>query len=143
LKVSVAEILASLERQIAIHREQAALHARQEELHRDQRVVHEAELERMTKHFAALEEAAGPAAELARPAPAPAPDEDVGSNLRLPALIARILKSRPEGEPFGPAFMTAEINRRFGSRLGQAADVRSVSAVMRPTAVRSANRRDT
>jgi hypothetical protein len=133
LKLPVADILASLERQIAFHREQAALHARQEELHRDQRTVHEAELEKRTKHFAALEAAAVPAAELAGPAPAPAPeeDEDLGSNLRLPKLISRILKSRPDGEPFGPTSMTAEVNRRFRNRLDQPADVRSVSAALR------------
>jgi hypothetical protein len=139
LKVSVDELLETLERKIAFHREQAALHAREEELHRSQRTLHEAELESATQYFEALKAAAIPAAEAALSAPDPSPavsldlkeDEDVGSSPPLRALISRILEDRADGEPFGPAAITAEINRRFRDRLDQEADVRSVSAALR------------
>jgi hypothetical protein len=140
LKVSVGELLETLERKIAFHREQAALHAREEELHHSQRTLHEAELESATRHFEALEAAALPAAEVALSAPDHTPavlpgpeedDEDVGSNPPLRALISRILKDRTDGEPFGPTAITAEINRRFRDRLDQDADVRNVSAALR------------
>ena len=140
LKVSVGELLETLERKIAFHREQAAVHAREEELHRGQRTLHEAELELATRHFEALKAAAGPAAEMALSAPDPIPavppgpkeeHEDVGSAHRLNALISRILQGRTGGEPFGATALTAEINRRFRDRLEQDADVRSVSAALR------------
>jgi hypothetical protein len=140
LKVSVGELLETLERMIAFHREQAALHAREEELHHSQRTLHEAELESATRHFEALKAAALPAAEVALSAPDHTPavlpgpeegDEDVGSNPPLRALISRILKDRTDGEPFGPTAITAEINRRFRDRLDQDADVRNVSAALR------------
>lgn len=140
LEVSVGELLKTLERKIAFHREQAALHAREEELHRGQRVLHEAELESATRHFEALQAAAGPAAEIAMSAQESAPAErsepeedgaDLGANPSLPAMIRRILKSKPQGEPFGPTALTAEINRRFRDHLRKDADVRSVSAALR------------
>jgi hypothetical protein len=140
LKVSVGELLETLERKIAFHREQAALHAREEELHRGQRTLHESDLELATRHFEALKAAAGPAAEMAMSAPAPGPavppdpeeeSDDVGSAPRLKALILRILQGQTGGEPFGATTLTTEINRRFRDRLEQDADVRSVSAALR------------
>ncbi|MES1242699.1 MAG: hypothetical protein ABUT39_13875 [Acidobacteriota bacterium] len=140
LKVSVGELLETLEKKIAFHREQAALHAREEELHHGQRSLHEAELEAATRHFEALKAAAVPAAEMALsglgpdPAVPPEPkdeDEEVGVNPRLPGLISRILDDQGNGEPFGPRALTEEINRRFRDRLEQAADIRSVSAALR------------
>lgn len=140
LKVSVGELLETLERKIAFHREQAALHAREEELHRSQRSLHEAELEAATRHFETLNAVAVPAVEMALSAQSPDPaaplepedgGEDVGVNPRLSALISRILDKRPTGEPFGPTALTEEINRRFRDRLEQAADIRSVSAALR------------
>lgn len=140
LEVSVGELLKTLERKIALHREQAALHAREEELHHRERTLHEAELESATRHFEALKAAAGPAAEVAMsayaPAPArlPEPEEDgleLAANPPLTALIARILKAKAQGEPFGPTALTAEINQRFRDHLERDADVRSVSAALR------------
>jgi hypothetical protein len=134
LNVSVGELLESLGRKIAFHREQAASHAREEELHRGQRTLHETELELATRHFEALKAAAVPAAELASSAPAPGPaaepvedDADIGSDPKLTTLISRILRGRTNGEPFGPAALTQEIHQRFNLD----ADVRSVSAALR------------
>jgi hypothetical protein len=140
LNVSVGELLETLEKKIAFHREQAELHAREEELHRGQRALHEAELESMTRHFEALKAAAIPAAEVvlsvadldpASPGPEEDLGEDVGASPRLSALVARVLEGRPEGEPFGPTAIAEEINRRFRDRLDQDADVRNVSAALR------------
>lgn len=140
LEVSVGELLKTLERKIAFHREHAALHTREEELHRRERILHETELESATRHFEALKAAAGPAAEVAMsaydPAPAepPEPEEDglePGANPPLTALITRILKAKAQGETFGPTALTAEINQRFRDRLQRDADIRSVSAALR------------
>lgn len=135
LRLSLEEILQNLERQVAFHREQASMHAQEEEVHRKQRTVHEAELEKATRHLESLREVAVPASEMAVP-PAPSKaaaseDADLGPNPALPALIARILESRPAGEPFGAKALTAEINRRFRQRLAKEADLRSVSAALR------------
>jgi hypothetical protein len=136
LNMSVGELLESLERKIAFHREQAALHTREEELHRGQRTLHEAELESATRHFEALKAAAVPAAESASSAPAPGPvlpaepvedDADIGSDPKLTLLISRILRGRTDGEPFGPVALTQEIRQRFT----RDADARSVSAALR------------
>jgi hypothetical protein len=140
LEVSVGELLKTLERKIAFHREKAALHAREEELHRSQRTLHETELESATRHFEALKAAAGPAAEIAMSAYDPAPAEpsepeedglDLGANPPLTALISRILKDKAKEEPFGPTALTTEINQRFRDRLERDADIRSVSAALR------------
>jgi hypothetical protein len=137
LKLSLAEILDNLERRIVFHREQAALHTREEELHRSQRSVHEAELEKATQHLETLKTVAVPASELAglpaalAASPVAKGEADIGSDPRLRELISRILESRPDGEPFGPTAITAEINRRFRDRLARPADVRSVSAALR------------
>lgn len=140
LKVSVGELLESLERKIAFHREQAAMHAREEELHRSQRTRHETELESAVRHFEALKAVAGPAAEAALSVQDPVRAEpvepeqavpDVGANPPLTTLIEAILKEEANGDPFGPTALTAEINRRFRDRLDREADVRSVSAALR------------
>ena len=133
LKLSLEEILRNLEQQVAFHREQAVLHAQREEHHRDQRAIHEAELEKVSRHLESLRTVAVPAAEVAAPAaPAKAPgDSDLGPNPTLTALIARILESRPGDEPFGAKAMTAEINRRFRPALGRDADLRSVASALR------------
>jgi hypothetical protein len=142
LKLSLAEILDNLERRVAFLREQVAIHVREEEHHREQRTLLAAELETTTQHLEALKTVAVPAAELlksAAPETAPeapasstvADDPDIGPNSRVGDLIARILASRPDAEPFGPTAITAEINRRFQARLGKAADVRNVSSALR------------
>jgi hypothetical protein len=133
LKLSLEEILQNLERQVAFHREQASLHGQKEELHRNQRTVHEAELEKATRHLEALRITAVPASEMAvLPAPSKvaAKDADIGPNPKLPVLIARILESRPTAEPFGAKSMTAEINRRFRQQLAKQAGLRSVAAAL-------------
>lgn len=136
VKLSLAEILDSLEQRIASLREQVAIHTRQEEHHREQRVAFAAELETATQRFETLKTVAVPAAELIQPAAASAASvaedgTDAGPASRAGDLIARILASRPDGEPFSPSVITSEINRRFQARLGRAADVRNVSSVLR------------
>jgi hypothetical protein len=132
MKLSLEEILRSLEQQAAFHREQASVHAQQEEHHRSQRVFHETELEKVSRHLEPLRTVAVPASELAAPPPAKvALDSDVGPNPKLTVLIARILESRPGDKPFGTKAMTEEINRRFRQALGRDADIRSVSAALR------------
>src|SRR5688500_3181067 len=104
LKLSLGEILENLERQVVFHGEQAAIHGQEEERHRNQRAVHEAELEKATRHLEALRTVAVPASEMAAPpASSKAPvseDADLGPNPKLSTLIARILESRPAGETF-------------------------------------------
>ena len=53
-ELSVAQILANLEKQVAFYKEKEAYHAEQEAFHREQRAVNAAELEAVSKHYEAF-----------------------------------------------------------------------------------------
>jgi hypothetical protein len=137
---TVGEIVASLEAQVAFHRERLAFHAEQEGKHREQRAEHEARLAEVSQHLAQFRAVATGAAEIAgRLGPAPRPLEiELGARPRLPRLIGRILRELAPEEPFGAARMTAEINRRFGPLLRKPATARLVSIALRRLAERGA-----
>ncbi|MBW8874237.1 MAG: hypothetical protein JF614_04685 [Acidobacteria bacterium] len=119
---SVAAILANLEAQIAVHRQQKELHA--------------AELETLTQSLATLRAAAAVAQELAdRPGiaiqPLAAPDPDPGRKPRLSRMVTLVVESWPAGQPFGISGITAEIHRRYKDRLRKPPDPRMGSVHMR------------
>lgn len=133
LNLSVAQLLANLERRIAFHRDKAALHARQTEHHREQHALHEAELEKVSQHFESLKTLVGAVADLALPPGLSFPegDSDLGPKPKVSKLAWRVIQGKPDGETFGPASVTAEINARFRDRLKKPADRRTVSAALR------------
>lgn len=136
-KLSVAEVLSNLESRAAFHREREALHAQQEEHHRQERARHAAELEKVLHNLEAFRTASSTALELvqqAAPSPEPAsPQVDLPASGRAMTsrFIRAVIESRPEGEPFGASFITAEVNRRFGDRLKRPVDNRATSDVLR------------
>ena len=133
---SIAEIVDSLERQVAFYREREAFHAQQEAYQREQRSAYAAELETVTRHleaFRAAAEAAVPLADRAVTPVAPAPEEDFGSASRpkLGRMVGKVLADLGKHQPFGLTLVTAEVNRRFGERLRRPVDERQVSVVLR------------
>lgn len=134
LNQSLSEMLATLEQRIGSLREQVEEHVRQEEHHREQRVRLETEIQKAGSDLESLRKAAAVAADLnpAAAAPPAAPvDESLGPKPTLPRMVARVVADRPEGEPFGPRFVTQEVNRRFRKLLRRAADIRAVSTILR------------
>jgi hypothetical protein len=137
--LSVAEILASLEAQMAFDKEREAFHAGQEVFHREQRAHHAARYEAVAKSYEAFRATAGEAAEIAaqaqasRPAPEPPPAEPapkLGPYDRG-RLVARVVQELPAGEAFGPSRLAEEANRRYSRQLGKPVDVRMASGVLR------------
>lgn len=133
-KLSVAEILANLEKKLALHREQEAFHAQQEAHHSEQRAVHTAEIETVTQHLEAFKKVALPAAELAAPPPAPPPppeEPDLGPRPLLSKLITRVVLSWPPGETMTPTSVAAAVNHRYPTKLKRRVDARLASVTLR------------
>lgn len=134
-QLSVAQILANLEARIAEHREKEAFHAEQEVLHREQRAAHAAELEAMIRHYEAFKATAGTVAEIAArvapPAPPPPPKEEpLPTKAPRSKLVARVVMAMPEGMPFKPSGVAAEVNRRYGKALKKPVDSRLASSAL-------------
>jgi hypothetical protein len=134
---SMAEVMAKLEAQAALHREREAFHAEQEAFHREQRAAHAAGLEEVLRRLEAFR-AAAEAVDLAdREATPPAakslPEKDLGtpSRPKLLRMLERILAERRMDEPVGPAALTGELNRRFGERLRRPVRAGHVTTALR------------
>jgi hypothetical protein len=136
-RLSVAEILANLEAQMAHHQEQQALHTERETFHREQAAVHAAEYEVVARHYEAFKATAGAAAEIAArtasPAPAPPPEDSLppGKPVLRSRLVSRVMEDIPAGQTFTASRLADEVNRRFGKALRKPADARLVSAALR------------
>lgn len=136
-RLSVGEILAQLEGQMAFHQQQKALHTEQEVFHREQAALHAAEFEVIARHYEAFKATAGAAAEIAArtAAPAPAaPPEDAlppGKPVIRSRLVARVVAGFPAGQTFTASRLAAEVNRRFGHAFRKPADARLVAAALR------------
>jgi hypothetical protein len=137
--LSVSEILANLEARLSNHRERRELHARQEAHHREQCTFHDAELAKIQERYDAFKAAAEAASDYAHPPETadgnlgPAEDDlpRFGNRLRVSGLIARVVETLPEGEPFGAHAVAAEVNQRYGDRLDKPVRPAAVSAVLR------------
>ncbi|HWM91782.1 MAG TPA: hypothetical protein VN493_13540 [Thermoanaerobaculia bacterium] len=135
LNLSITQLLDNLERRIAFHRDQTAMHARQTEHHREQQALHEAELDKVVQHYESLKALMGAVKDLALALPPglsfPEGDSDLGPKPKISKLAYRVIQGKPDGETFGLASVTAEINSRFRDRLKKPADRRTVSAALR------------
>lgn len=137
-ELSVAQVLANLEKQMAFHQEQEARHAEQEVFHREQRAVHAADYETVARHYEAFKATSGIAAEIAaRTAtvvppepPPPAPSAPVKPTLPS-RLVARLVAELPAGEVFAPSRVAAEVNRRYRQELRKPMGPRLASTVLR------------
>jgi hypothetical protein len=135
-ELSVAQVLANLEKQMAFHKDQEAHHAGREIFHREQRAVHAAEYETVAKHYEAFKATSGMAADIAaRTAavlPAPDPPPPAPAKPTLPSrLVARLVAELPAGETFAPSRVAAEVNRRYRRELRKPMDVRLASTALR------------
>jgi hypothetical protein len=139
-KISIVDVLADLESRVAFHREREAFHAGQEEHHREERARHAAELDRVMQNLDAFRAASASAVEILQQpqpqapqpeAPSPQVDSPVTGKLMVSRAIRSIVEGWQEDDPFGPAVVAAEINRRFASRLRRPISPRAASDVLR------------
>ena len=130
-KLSVEDVLANLEERATFHREQEALHAQQETHHRDQRALHAAELEKVLQSLETFRTAASTAVDLAQTVTrktVPATEEPrlpPPGRLMAGRLVRMVAESPDLAEPFVPATVAAEVNRRFASQLEEARQLAS------------------
>jgi hypothetical protein len=140
-QLSVAQVLANLETQMALHKEREAYHAQQEVFHREQRAAHAEGYETVAKHYEAFKMAAGGTAEIAArvavaaeavPSEAPPPELPPSGKRPQPGpLVIRVIEKMPPGQAFGASQVAAEVNRRFPRSLRRPMDSRLASAVLR------------
>ncbi|MBW8878852.1 MAG: hypothetical protein JF614_28190 [Acidobacteria bacterium] len=133
-ELSVAEILANLEAQMAVHRERADHHAQQAAFHQEQRDLHAAEYESIARHYEAFKASAGAATEIAVRVGAVALSAETLPPVKLPLpsrLVARLVAEVPAGHAFGSRWVAEEVNRRFASELRQPLDSRLASTALR------------
>jgi hypothetical protein len=132
-----------LEKREAFHGERATFHAEQEVFHEQQQVhhrerqaIHVAELEKVRESLARFRVAAASAVGVVGPVEPPAPPP-AASKLPPPrkkfvsGLMRLVLENPDLQEPFGPAAVAAEVNRRFRAHLRRLVDSRTVSDVLR------------
>jgi len=134
--LSVAQLMANLEAQIAHFESQEALHARQAAFHREQQQLNAAELTKARERYEAFKVAAAATGEMAHHAAIADAARQAEEDARLPittisGLIARVLDAKPAGETFGPTAVAQELNARFGKRLRRSLDSRAVSVTLR------------
>jgi hypothetical protein len=134
--LSVAQLMANLEAQIAHFESQQALHAKQEAFHREQQQLNAAELAAARERYEAFKAAAAATGEMARHAAIADAARQAEEDASLPittmsGLIARVLDAKPAGETFGPTAVAQELNARFGKRLRRPLDGRAVSITLR------------
>ncbi len=136
-QLSVAQVLANLETQLAFHQEREAHHAQQEALHREQRAVHATEHEKVGRTYEAFKASAGGAAEIAAratasfPETSPPPEGTPGKTTLPSRLVARAVAAIPAGETFSPSRIAAEVNQRFRAELKKPIDARQASTTLR------------
>ena len=141
--LSVEEVLSHLEERQAFHRDQEAFHAQQEVFHaqqevhhREQRAVHASELAKVQQNLETFRAAASSAVDLvgpvAKPAPPPAEPKLPPPGKKFVSGLLRLVVASPElKEPFGPAAVAAEVNRRYRAHLRELVSPRTASDVLR------------
>ncbi len=138
-QLSVAQVLANLEAQMAFHKERQTHHAQREAFHHEQQAVHTAEYEKVAKHYEAFKATAETAAEIAArtaaSAPEPPPREEPpparSEPVRPSQLVARWVAELPAGEVFAASRAAAEVNRRYRRELRKPLDSRLASTALR------------
>jgi len=129
--LSLGQLVAGLEQQIASLREREAHHARHEAHHREQRTATVAELARLTGYLETLRNSAAVLDGI--PAPPVSSDHELPADKKATINLAagKVISGFPPDRPFGPREVAAEINRRFSERLGGPVSVRQVSVSLR------------
>jgi hypothetical protein len=131
-RLSVEELLSALEQRAVFLREEEAVHARQEAHHREQRALLAAELEKVMQNLESLRTVASATADLVkRTKPAAVPDLPPPGRLMVGKLLRLVVEDGGLHEPFSPAAVAAEANRRFADRLRKPVDSRTASDALR------------
>jgi hypothetical protein len=135
-ELSLAEMLADLERRVAFHRSQEEVHARKVAFHQGEQGRHAAALEQAAQQLAALQTAASSAAALLReaaPLPAPAVEREAGPDepRKLSKLVALVVQEWPADQSFGASDVAAEVERRFAGRISKPIAASTVSTYLR------------
>lgn len=137
LQISVVQMLAELEAQVAYHQKQEAYHAEQEVRHREERARHAADLETSQARYESFRAAAESAGELVSQrreeaakalAQKPAEEKNPGKPATLSRVIRMIIGAKPAQEVFGATSLLREIQER--KILGRV-DIRTVGATLR------------
>jgi hypothetical protein len=138
---SLPEMIQSLERTVAFHREREALHARQEAHHLEQAKIHGEERSRhgaeLQASFLHLEELRGMAERLGavvqqtRAVPPETEEETLGRYPNLSKAMDRVLATWPPRSPFTATSLAAEVGRRYGAILKRAVDRQAIAAALR------------
>lgn len=130
--LSIPDIVARLEQQLAFHREKESFHASQEALHGEQRSVHATEVEKITRSLEAFQTSAAEAAQLAgRTSPRrKTVAVPTGKKLSLNKMVAAVVAGFPPHESFGTRKVAAEIRQQFQDSLREPVDPRMVSLAL-------------
>ena len=120
--MTVEDVVARLEMQVAHHQEQTGYHAGQEAHHRGQREHHARQAEAFAQHLQAFRTVAMPAVEdlAGAPVPQPLPAVDLlddGARPRVRRLVTDVIQTFAPGEPFGLSKVLQVIERRHGAAL--------------------------
>jgi hypothetical protein len=142
-KLSIEQMLAQLEGQVAHHRQRQEEHARQEAFHREKKDLHAAELTVAVERLEGFRNAASLADELverhrATTAPPPPRMDPIPEGSRRPIrhVVARVIASfRPE-DTFSATDVAREANRHYGAMLRETFDGRAISVTLRRLAAR-------
>jgi hypothetical protein len=133
--LSVYQIIAELEAQIARHHAQVDLHTKQEAFHRERRAHHAAELEKLSGVLEDFRKTSSAVLEVTGDSRKRRDDQrDFGSSRpRFGRLILAILEDKGAEEAFSASDLAGEIQRRYGDRLDKAKRVepRSIAAQLR------------
>jgi len=134
-ELSITQILANLEKEMAFHKEQADHHAEKEAFHRDRRASHTAEYEAIAKHYEAFKTSAGAAAEIAARVAAAAPKVEPPpppvARKQPNKLVARLVAELPAGQAYTPSQIAAEVNRRYPNELKKPLITPTASTILR------------
>ncbi|HSG39141.1 MAG TPA: hypothetical protein VLE27_05850, partial [Thermoanaerobaculia bacterium] len=133
-ELSLSQILANMEAQIASYQKQETFHTEQEIFHREQKEVMASELAAVLQSYEALKAVAGTAAEIAsRTAAAapPQPQEEIPTSTVRSKLVGRVVAGLPADEVFSATEISAQVNRRYGRHLLRPANPRMVSTALR------------
>jgi len=136
--LSIEEVVASLKKQAAFHRERMKVHAEKEAFYRDLRTTHEKELGLITSRLEGFLTAASAAVEITGrevPESASAAEEKVdygsASRPKLTKMVRAVLEDIGAHEPFGPNGVLDEVDRRFGDGLRSHPTLRQISDILR------------
>jgi hypothetical protein len=137
--LSVAQIIADLEAQIAQHRAQVDLHTTQEAFHAERKTHHAAELEKLSVYLEDFRKTSSVVLEVTGSRQNVKDDQrQLGSRPRFSRLIGAILEDKAGDETFSATSLAREIQQRFGGRVEKARRVepRSIASQLRRMVLR-------